>query len=145
MKRALLLLLLLPLLFLAVISCTKEEPLQEQLEVNRNNISGQWELVEWNGKPLEEGSFFRIDFVRNDATFTISQNFDAFPSLAREITGTYALKTDDWYRPVITGMYDHDAGMWSHEYLVVSLTSGTMKWIASDDASFVQSFRRLEQ
>lgn len=137
--------LLLPLILLAVISCRKEEPLPQQLEVNRNNISGQWELVEWNGKPLEDGSFFRIDFVRNDATFTIEQNFDALPSISREITGTYALKTDSRFRPVITGMYDHDAGMWSHEYLIVSLTPSTMEWVASDDASFVQSFRRPEQ
>ena len=85
MKR---LLFILPIILLSLVSCKKDEPLPEQLEVNRNNISGQWELVEWNGNNLEEGSFFRIELVRNDATFTIWQNFDAFPSLSREITGT---------------------------------------------------------
>ena len=49
---------------LGCVCCTKsnsgEEPL---LEVNRNNISGEWELVEWNGNSLEEGTFFRINLV----------------------------------------------------------------------------------
>ena len=142
MKR---LLFILPLILLSLVSCRKDEPLPEQLEVNRNNISGQWELVEWNGNNLEEGSFFRIELVRNDATFTIWQNFDAFPSLSREITGTYALRTDDSFRTVITGKYDHDAGMWVHEYIVESLTSDTMVWKAADDFSFIQVFRRSGQ
>ena len=49
MKR---LLFILPLILLSLVSCKKDEPLPEQLEVNRNNISGQWELVEWNGNNL---------------------------------------------------------------------------------------------
>lgn len=142
MKR---LLFILPLILLSLVSCRKDDPLPEQLEVNRNNISGQWELVEWSGNNLEEGSFFRIELVRNDATFTIWQNFDAFPSLSREITGTYALRTDDSFRTVITGKYDHDAGMWAHEYIVESLTSDTMVWKAADDFSFIQVFRRSGQ
>ena len=40
-------------------SCQKEDgKVQEepQLEVNANNISGEWELVEWNNAPLAEGT-----------------------------------------------------------------------------------------
>ena len=41
--------------FLAAQSCTVEhEVTVEYLEVNANNISGKWELVEWNGSPLAD-------------------------------------------------------------------------------------------
>ena len=128
---------------LGCVSCTKsnsgEEPL---LEVNRNNISGEWELVEWNGNSLEEGTFFRINLVRNDGTFTIVQNMDAFPEIPREITGRYDLREDEVYGSVISGIYDHDSGLWSHEYSITSLTDVRMQWVATDDPDFVQIFER---
>lgn len=128
---------------LGCVCCTKsnsgEEPL---LEVNRNNISGEWELVEWNGNSLEEGTFFRINLVRNDGTFTIVQNMDAFPEIPREITGRYDLREDEVYGSVISGIYDHDSGFWSHEYSITSLTDVRMQWVATDDPDFVQIFER---
>ena len=61
-------------LLLTATSCTKEDNggAEEPLEVNRNNISGSWELVSWNGKPLEGGTYLHLTLVRNDATFTLS-------------------------------------------------------------------------
>lgn len=130
---------------LCAIACVKEEQVGEpQLEVNRNNISGEWELVEWNGNSLEEGTFFRITLVRNDGTFTIVQNMDAFPEIPREITGRYDLSEDEVYGSVITGIYDHDSGFWSHKYSITVLTSRMMKWVAVDDPSFVQLFERVQ-
>lgn len=131
---------------LSCVCCSKpdnggEEPL---LEVNRNNISGEWELVEWNGNSLEEGTFFRITLVRNDGTFTIVQNMDAFPEIPREITGRYDLREDEVYGSVISGIYDHDSGFWSHEYSISSLTAVRMQWVAVDEPGFVQIFERVK-
>ena len=37
------------------IACSKDEPVViEYLDVNANNISGQWELASWNGEALDE-------------------------------------------------------------------------------------------
>lgn len=126
---------------LAISSCKKEEA-PAYLEVNRNNISGSWELSTWNGKPLEKGSYFRITLVRNDGTFTILQNLDAFPEYPREITGRYDLADHDALGTVISGIYDHDSGRWSHDYVISGLTSTSMTWTAVDDGSFVQVFTR---
>ena len=39
-------------------ACVKDEPVViEYLDVNANNISGSWELVEWNGAPLQQGQY----------------------------------------------------------------------------------------
>ena len=127
---------------LAFASCKKQDPAEVYLEVNRNNISGNWELSTWNGRPLEEGSYFKITLVRNDGTFTIIQNLDAFPESPREITGRYDLADDPALGTVISGIYDHDAGRWSHDYIVSALTSTSMTWTAVDDASFIQVFTR---
>ena len=130
---------------LFAIACVKEEQVGEpQLEVNRNNISGEWELVEWNGSSLEEGTFFRITLVRNDGTFTIVQNMDAFPEIPREITGRYDLATDEVHGTVISGIYDHDSGFWSHDYAITTLTAFRMHWVATDDPTFVQIFERVD-
>ena len=118
---------------------TEEEP---YLEINRNNISGVWELSQWNGNDLAEGSYFHINLVRNDGTFTIVQNMDAFPEIPREITGRYDLREDEVYGSVISGIYDHDSGFWSHEYSITSLTDVRMQWVATDDPDFVQIFER---
>ena len=59
---------------MTVISCETEEeriPEEVQLEVNANNISGKWQLVEWNGAGLTEGTYVYLDIVRNGKTYTI--------------------------------------------------------------------------
>lgn len=120
---------------------TGEEP---YLEVNRNNISGAWELSQWNGKDLADGSYFHINLVRNDGTFTILQNLDAFPESPREITGRYDLVQDDVLGTVISGLYDHDSGFWAHEYAISKLSASSMVWTAVDDPDFVQLFKRID-
>ena len=126
---------------LAISSCKKEEA-PAYLEVNKNNISGYWELSTWNGEAIKEGSYFQMNLVRNDETFTIIQNLDAFPEYPREITGRYDLADDDALGTVISGIYDHDSGRWSHDYVISGLTSTSMTWTAVDDGSFVQVFTR---
>ena len=61
---------ILALAFMAVASmaCNKVDDSQgngpEPLEVNTNNISGKWELVEWNGAPMAEGTYVYMDIER---------------------------------------------------------------------------------
>ena len=61
----------------AAVSCEKTPEEIVYLEVNANNISGQWQLVKWNGSDLSEGSYFYMDLVRKETKFTIYQNFDS--------------------------------------------------------------------
>ena len=138
-------LILLSIIAIAVVSCEKN-PMREdppQLEVNANNISGQWELVEWNGENLTEGTYVYLDIVRNDKTYTMNQNMDSFSNVPHVVTGSYRLSTDEELGAIIRGTYDHDSGEWSHRYIIQSLTANEMFWVAKDDPSFTQKFRRV--
>ena len=88
MKRSILTALAAALLL--ALSCT-EKPVEtvEYLDVNANNISGKWELVEWNGSSLTEGTYVYLNIVRNDRTYTMYQNLDSFNNVPHVVTGSY--------------------------------------------------------
>ena len=131
---------------LSAVSCRPDDhvPAVEYLEVNANNISGSWELVEWNNAPLAEGTYVRIEFVRNDRTYTMYQNLDSFTNVPHVITGRYNLTTDPQLGTIIRGSYDHDNGEWADRYIVRTLTSDTMIWVPTDNQSSYQVFLRVK-
>lgn len=134
-------------LALVSVSCEKNEipePEETQLEVNANNISGKWKLVEWNEAELSEGTYVYLELVRNDRTYTMYQNLDSFANVPHVITGSYYIETDVELGAVIRGNYDHDSGDWAHRYVVKSLTATTMIWVAKDNEDFVQKFSRVD-
>lgn len=140
-------LLTLALLAFAALSCDKNdlsEPVEELLEVNANNLSGKWQLFEWDGNVLAEGTYVYLDIVRNGQTYTMYQNMDSFSNVPHVITGKYTLTTDPELGTIIRGSYDHDNGEWAHRYMIQSLTADEMFWVATDDLSFSQKFVRVD-
>lgn len=132
--------------FLAV-SCDKNENTEPQeiyLDVNANNISGKWELVEWNGASLTSGTYVFLDIVRNDRTFKMYQNLDSFNNVPHVVSGSYYIETDPELGAIIRGSYDHDSGDWAHRYIIKDLTATKMTWVAKDDQDFVQKFVRVD-
>ena len=132
---------------LLALSCDNNDmsqPEEPQLEVNANNISGKWQLVEWNESALDENTYVYLDIVRNDRTYTMYQNLDSFTDVPHVVTGSYYIDVDPEKGAVIRGNYDHDSGDWAHRYIVRSLTQSTMVWIASDDETFIQTFSRID-
>ena len=128
-----------------MVSCT-EKPVEtvEYLDVNANNISGKWELVEWNGASLTEGTYVYLNIVRNDRTYTMYQNLDSFNNVPHVVTGSYFIEYDPELGAILRGNYDHDSGDWAHRYIVKSLTASEMIWVAKDDESYVQKFARVD-
>ena len=139
---------ILVLAFMAVASmaCNKIDDPQdngpEPLEVNTNNISGKWELVEWNGAPMAEGTYVYMDIERGK-TYTMYQNLDSFSNIPHVITGSYNLATDPELGAIIRGSYDHDNGDWAHRYIIKDLYENEMFWVAKDDPAFTQKFCRV--
>lgn len=139
---------ILSLAFMAVasIACNKIDDPQdkghEPLEVNTNNISGKWELVEWNGAPMAEGTYVYMDIERGK-TYTMYQNLDSFNNIPHVITGSYNLAADPELGAIIRGSYDHDNGDWSHRYIIKDLYENEMLWVAKDDPAFTQKFCRV--
>ena len=125
-------------------SCEKTPEDIVYLEVKANNISGQWQLVEWNGVSLSDGTYVYLDLVRTDRTYVMYQNVNSFPHLPAIVTGSYHIENDPESGAVIRGIYDHDAGDWSHRYIITDLTATEMTWIAKDDETYVQKFARVD-
>ena len=131
----------------AAVSCELVDDGGDQellLEVNANNISGQWQLILWNDASLNEGTYVYIDIVRNDRPYTMYQNIDSFKDVPHKITGSYYLEVDPAVGAVIRGNYDHDSGDWAHRYIITDLTNSKMTWTAKDDPTFVQIWSRVE-
>ncbi len=128
-----------------MVSCT-EKPVEtiEYLDVNANNISGKWELVQWNGSSLTEGTYVYLDIIRNDRTYTMYQNMDSFTNVPHVVTGSYYIEYDSELGAIIRGNYDHDSGDWAHRYIVKDLTADQMYWVAKDDPAFIQKFIRVD-
>lgn len=125
-------------------SCAeKEEPIV-YLDVNAHNISGSWQLQEWNGTVMDESTYMYVNFVRNDKTYTIYQNLDSFKDVPHIVTGSFYIETDVELGAIIRGNYDYDSGDWAHRYIVKNLTATEMTWIAKDDETYVQKFVRVD-
>ena len=129
------------------VSCDRNdmtEPQVEYLDVNANNISGKWELVEWNGNALTTGTYVFMEIVRNDRTFKIYQNLDSFSDVPHVVFGSYYIETDPELGAIIRGVYDHDSGDWAHRYIIKDLTASEMTWVAKDDPDYIQKYVRVE-
>lgn len=131
----------------AAVSCELVEDggIQEPLlEVNANNISGQWQLMQWNENTLNDDTYVYIDIVRNDRTYTMYQNIDSFKDVPHKVTGSYYIEVDPAIGAVIRGNYDHDSGDWAHRYIITDLSRTKMVWTAKDDPTFVQIWNRVD-
>lgn len=125
------------------LSCRKAEvPTVQYLEVTAANIAGNWTLSTWKGSPMSEGCYVNVSFDRKEKTFEMYQNLDSFSP--RKLTGEFNILKDDNYGSIIRGVYDYEAGFWSHDYIVRDLTADSMVWIAVDDPEDVTVYVRVK-
>ena len=131
---------------LSAIACEKNDPAQheELKEVNANNISGKWELYEWDGAKMLDGTYVYLDIVRNGQTYTMYQNVDSFSNVPHVVTGSYAFIVDPALGTIIRGDYDHDSGEWNHRYIIKKLTASEMLWVQKEDPAKTQLFVRID-
>lgn len=130
---------------LSAIACEKNDLSQpeELKEVTANNISGTWQLHEWDGAHMLDGTYVYLDIVPNGQTYTMYQNVDSFSDVPHVVTGSYALITDPALGTIIRGKYDHDSGEWNHLYIIKRLTADEMLWVQKDDPEKTQLFVRV--
>ncbi|WP_418991040.1 lipocalin family protein [Alistipes sp.] len=132
---------LLSLVLTAFAACDDDKSYVDPgLEVTPHNLSGTWQLAEWNGQPLAQDSYVYLDLIRKDRKYKMYQNIDSFSS--RLLTGTYNIDTDSRTGSVIYGIYDHGIGYWQHRYYVRDLTAERMTWVAVDDPEDISVYVR---
>ena len=131
---------------LSAIACEKNDLSQpeELKEVTANNMSGTWQLHEWDGAHMLDGTYVYLDIVRNGQTYTMYQNVDSFSNVPHVVTGSYAFIVDPALGTIIRGNYDHDSGEWNHRYIIKRLTADEMLWVQKDDPEKTQLFVRID-
>ena len=124
-------------------ACDDDEAVIPTLAVTPANLNGTWELAEWNGQPLAEGTYCYVTFDRKEQTFEMYQKFDSM--YARHITGSFSIEEDPYLGSVIDGVYDYGNGEWNNKYIVTDLLeTGSMIWTAKDNENDVNKYVRCE-
>ncbi|WP_018666152.1 lipocalin family protein [Bacteroides gallinarum] len=124
-------------------ACDDDEAVIPTLAVTPANLNGTWELAEWNGQPLAEGTYCYVTFDRKEQTFEMYQKFDSM--YARHITGGFSIEEDPYLGSVIDGVYDYGNGEWNNKYIVTDLLeTGSMIWTAKDNENDVNKYVRCE-
>jgi hypothetical protein len=140
MKKITNLLMLLAVVLFAACEKTIESP--ETLEVKPYNLEGTWQLAEFNGCTLAEGTYVYLVLDRKDSF----EEYYNTQSMGVELkTGTYKLENDWRIGDIISGTYDYQNGEWNHEYIITDLYEESMTWTAKDDAAEVQKFVRVAE
>ncbi|WP_018665613.1 lipocalin family protein [Bacteroides gallinarum] len=125
-------------------ACDDDEAVIPTLAVTPANLNGTWELSEWNGQPLAEGTYCYVTFNRKEQTFEMYQKFDSM--YARYITGSFSIEEDPYLGSIISGMYDFGNGDWNNEYIITDLLeTGSMVWTAKDNENDVNKYVRCEK
>ena len=127
---------------ISAVSCDKNETTPDvSLPVPYFNLDGTWELVEWNGEPLAEGTYAYIELTRQ-GEFSSYSNIESTSLVTTVRTGVYDIDQDD---NSVGGYYDYmDYQQWAHRYVVSGLTVDGMTWTAADDPSEVRIYSRID-
>lgn len=135
------------LLTTGFVSCSSDddEPQEQSLPVTPANLDGVWQMTEWNGQPMAEGTYCYVVFHRRDNTMEMYDNLNSM--YAHYTSGTFYVKQDAYLGYVINGTYDNGVGDWNQSYIVSQLyqSTGTMLWTAKDDASDVFRYTRVSE
>ena len=120
-----------------------DEEVLATLDVTAANLDGTWKLVEWNGAPLQEGSYCYITFSRKDKTYKM---YDKFSSMYSNLkTGSFEIEKEKDLGYIISGNYDFGNGEWANSYIVTNLLATSMIWTIKDTPSDVQKFERCDK
>ena len=127
---------------LLMFSCEKpinnDPPLPEP-EVTLRTIAGAWQLTEWNGKALQEGTYLYIELDKN-------QRFEMWDNLGsmytEHKTGSFAISKDDDERTIITGQYDNGVGDWNNSYVAYFMANGDYMAWTTDTENML--FKRID-
>ena len=127
---------------LLMFSCEKpinNDPPQPEAEVTLRTIAGAWQLTEWNGKALQEGTYLYIELDKN-------QRFEMWDNLGsmytEHKTGSFAISKDENERTIITGQYDNGVGDWNNSYVAYFMANGDhMAWTTDTENML---FKRID-
>lgn len=107
-------------------------------------IAGTWKLSEWKGESLEgDARFFYMVLESKDTRLTVYHNLDSARPIS--LSGAFDLEYDeDEGVNVISGLYDHEYGLWANDYIVRMNGDDKMVWTAVSDPEDVSVYVRTK-
>ncbi len=133
-------------IFLGVVACQSDEqqsPTESTPVINTRNMNGVWMLQEIEGIELDEQSYLYIEFVHEDLTFDMYDNFDS--AYSHQTVGTFYIDEDDDSRKYINGYYSSNFGEeWSEWYYIEEFTLESMTWVGADSGN-IQHFVAVDE
>ena len=123
--------------------CDDDEEVLATLDVTAANLDGTWKLVEWNGAPLQEGSYCYITSAARIRLIKCMISLAVCTLISRRVVLKLRKKKDLGY--IISGNYDFGNGEWANSYIVTNLLATSMIWTIKDTPSDVQKFERCDK
>ena len=128
---------------LLMFSCEKpinNDPPLPEAEVTLRTIAGAWELTEWNGKALQEGTYLYIELDGKSQRFEMWDNLGSM--YTEHKTGSFAITKDENERTIITGQYDNGVGDWNNSYVAYFMANGDYMAWTTDTENML--FKRID-
>lgn len=116
-----------------------EQPLPT-FPVTYSTIDGAWELTEWNGQHLMEGTYLYIEFDSREHRFEMWDNLGSM--YTQHKTGGFAISKDENDNVILTGHYDNGVGDWNNSYKAYFMQHGDcMAWTTDIES---MTFKRID-
>lgn len=101
--------------------------------VTYDTIEGCWQLTEWNGEELAEGTYLYAKFVGVERRFEMWDNLGSM--YVQHKSGSFTITTDKQGNATLSGVYDYGVGDWGNDYLAKMLgpAGEKMVWYAEEE------------
>ena len=101
--------------------------------VTYDTIDGCWQLTEWNGEELAEGTYLYAKFDGVERRFEMWDNLGSM--YVQHKSGSFTITTDKQGNATLSGVYDYGVGDWGNDYLAKMLgpTGEKMVWYAEEE------------
>ena len=126
-------LLLLATMATTLLSGCKNDPPLPAAPVTYEAIDGCWQLTEWNGEELAEGTYLYAKFDGVERRFEMWDNLGSM--YVQHKSGSFTITTDKQGNATLSGVYDYGVGDWGNDYLAKMLgpTGEKMVWYAEEE------------
>jgi hypothetical protein len=139
---------LIALFAMLFVGCEKPTPQptpepQPQPDVTYEAITGAWELTEWNGEGIAEGTYLYITFEGETRRFEMWDNLGSM--YVQHKAGSFTIK-DNNGKFTLSGQYDNGVGDWNHNYTVAFLQGGEqMAWQTDEEHMLLRRIEKIPE
>jgi len=128
-----------------ITGCTKpttNDLPKQDIAVTYYTIDGAWQLTEWQGVELTQGTELYIAFNRKEQSFEMWDNLRSMYMI--KTTGKFMIEQNEYGKYILSGWYDYGVGDWANDYIVqMPQSADAMLW-HNTSTDETMKFKRIE-